>query len=322
LDEESLAFLVTPHVCMRVRDFLGRIGINPAPHEALVRRLGFKGLDERVTSRNSVFISDEYHHNMRQLMREFSGQILEQAARERKILMRYFTEAGLLEDNVGIVDIGWQASSSKSLQSLKALAGQPRKIPGFYLGTWSYAAPAMEAGCRFESLLVHVGQPAYRSWILLESVELIEAFFSAPHPTIIGVEKRDGKWSPVHGEPEVDARTTAALEIATGAAFQFIRDALAIWPKTQELAPPFGYLETTLERLLRHPRKDEAAAFGQFSWRNTFGGTGPLRQLAVPPSSWRRISRRDALQEAYDQCYWKKGFLAQLTPTARQYIQV
>ena len=111
----------------------------------------------------------------------------------------------------------------------------------------------------------------------------------------------------------------ARLEVVTGAAFEFIRDALALWPRSQDIAPPFGYLETMLERLLRHPRKDEAAAFGGFSWRNTFGGSGPLRHLANPPSSWNRISKQHALQEAYDSSYWKKGLCRTQSPRKKIY---
>jgi hypothetical protein len=194
-------------------------------------------------------------------------------------------------------------------------------IPGFYFGTWSFAQPVVDAGHPFESFFFHLDKPFQRSSIVGEGVELLESLFTAPHPTITGLEKQNGKWEPVYGEAETDASTEAALEVITGAAFEFIRDALTILPEGQELAPPYGYLETVMERLLRHPQKQEAEAFGKFSLRNTFGGCGPLRQLAHPPSSLARISRREVLQHAYDECYWKKGFLAQLSPRAKKYIK-
>ncbi|MDB6021298.1 MAG: hypothetical protein JWQ04_1155, partial [Pedosphaera sp.] len=322
LDEENLNFLVVPNPLMRVRDFLQRIDIDAEPHEALARNMGFKGLDERVTTKTGGFKSEAHQENMRRLMRAFEGQIVDQARREREILVRYFSDVGLLGEGVGIVDIGWHASSSRSLQMLLAQSGHHRRIPAFYFGTWIYAQWVLEAGCHYESLFMHLSQPLYRSWIVMEGVELIEAFFSAPHPTIISIEKQDGTWRAKYGEPETDASTEAALKIVTGAAFEFVQDAQAICPKPHEISPPYGYLETTLERLLRHPTKDEATAFAAFSWRNTFGGTGPIRHLASVPSYWNRMAQPDALQEAYDHCYWKKGFLAQLSAKAREYITV
>ena len=41
----------------------------------------------------------------------------------------------------------------------------------------------------FESFFMNVGQPVHRAWILLESIELIESFFTAPHPTIVSIQK-------------------------------------------------------------------------------------------------------------------------------------
>ena len=46
--------------------------------------------------------------------------------RERAVLLRYFAETGLLSAEAGIVDIGWQASSLKSVQDLRRLAGEIR----------------------------------------------------------------------------------------------------------------------------------------------------------------------------------------------------
>jgi glycosyltransferase involved in cell wall biosynthesis len=321
-DEENLAFLTTPNPCLRVGDFLTRIGINPAPHEALARRIGFAGLNQRITTDNGAFISETEHKNIRLLFREFESQILELAAQERAKLLDYFADIGLLQDGSGIVDIGWQASSSRSLDKLLALGGHARKIPGFYFGTWCFAQAAADAGCQFESFFLHVHKPAHRASLIAEGVELFESFFAAPHPTIVGLDRKNGKWEATYGEPEIDSNMESALQVATGTAFEFVRDALAVWPDSQKVPPPFGYLETTLDRLLRHPKPDEAAALGKFSLRNSFGGFGPIRHLANLPSSWARISRGSALQQAYDACYWKKGFLAQLSPRMIKQITV
>jgi hypothetical protein len=112
------------------------------------------------------------------------------------------------------------------------------------------------------------------------------------------------------------------LAVTTEAAFEFVRDALASWPPTGAEKPPYGYLETVLERLLKHPRAAEAAALGNFSLRNSFGGSGPLRRVAQVPPAWERIARRRALQNAYDHCYWKPGFLAQLGPRAKKQLKL
>ncbi|HWF19509.1 MAG TPA: glycosyltransferase, partial [Verrucomicrobiae bacterium] len=123
LDEENMVFLVVPNPMMRVRDFLARIDIDPEPHEALVRRMGFKGLNQRVTTEGGVFKSETHHQNMRRLIHHFGGEILSHAQRERETLAKYFKDVGLLEDGAGIVDVGWHASSSRSLQMLLAQSG-------------------------------------------------------------------------------------------------------------------------------------------------------------------------------------------------------
>jgi glycosyltransferase involved in cell wall biosynthesis len=319
LDSDSLAFLLTPNPCLRVRDFFARISPELVPRENIARQFGFKNLDERITTPTGVFRSETQHQNLRRLLCECEPQIVGLAARERKVLLAYFADIGLLNDRVGLVDIGWAASSSQSLQKLLAAAGKSAPVPGFYFATWSHAAAAVEAGCPIESFFTDLGEPKHRFDLLTESVELVETFFSAPHPTVVGVARHDGQWTPQYGDREVDAPTEANLETAAASALDFIRDALGIWPQTP-VTPPFGYLETVLERLLRHPTKSEAATFGKFAWRNTFGGSGPLRQLATPPAAWTRLSRRDGLQDTYDHSCWKKGFLAQLSARARKYI--
>ncbi len=111
-----------------------------------------------------------------------------------------------------MVDVGWQASSARALQTLLNLpAGDSARAPGgkpgealhgngarhrlraFYFGTWHFARPAVEAGCRLSSYFFHLDKPHARRDLVSESVELIELFFGAPHPTDRRPARRGGR---------------------------------------------------------------------------------------------------------------------------------
>ncbi len=255
-------------------------------------------------------------------MEQCADQILELASHERSKLLQYFDEVGLSGDAAGIIDIGWQASSLGSLHDILEAGDIAGQVPGFYFGTWQFARAVAEAGHPFESFFMHLDEPLRRSWIVGEAVELVETFFWAPHPTITGLRRVNDRWEAVHGERELGADDERWLRVASDAAFRFVDDALAAWPEISRLDPPYGYLETTLERLLRFPRADEAAILGGLGLRSSFGGHGPLRHVAQLPSAGRFVLDRNAYQDAYDHCYWKKGFAAQLTPRTRKYLKM
>jgi glycosyltransferase involved in cell wall biosynthesis/FMN phosphatase YigB (HAD superfamily) len=322
-DEESIAFLTTPNPCMRVTDFLGRIGIAADGHDALARQFGFESLHEVITTKDGGWVTQAAGQNLRRFITTFENQILQMAREERDRLLAYFAHKGLSSNEpTAIVDIGWHASSLKSLRDLVRMAGHEPKMLGLYFGTWNMARATVDAGCRLESLFVHLHQPRFRADIATESVELLESLFWAPHATITGIVQKDGQWTASYGEPEIDAQSSEYLRTAVESAFTFVRDALAVLPAANPCPPPYGYLETTLERLLRYPRLEEVNAFGGLALRNSFGGRGPLRHLALVPSPWQIFRNPASLQEAYDQCYWKKGFQAQLTPHQRTLINL
>jgi len=76
-------------------------------------------------------------------------------------------------------------------------------------------------------------------------------------------------------------------------------------------ADGIDYIEGLLERLLRHPSKQEAQHLGKLIIDTSFSSRQKQRGLAqVPKAGWLR--RRRDLQQAYSESLWKKGFLAQL----------
>ena len=77
-------------------------------------------------------------------------------------------------------------------------------------------------------------------------------------------------------------------------------------------ADGIDYIEGLLERLLRHPSKQEAQHLGKLIIDTSFSLRQMQRCLAqVPTTGWFR--KRRHLEQAHSQSLWKKGFLAQLS---------
>ena len=333
LDHSSMPFLLTPNPNLRVRHFLTRIGIDPEPLAEKIHRAGFASLDDIITTPGGVFRSEKDHHAMHQLIVSLKDTILSRAAAERERLQKYFSQIGFGEQSGGsfaVVDLGWQASSARALQTwlnLQATAAtrQPNPLRAFYFGTWHFAQTAVEAGCRLSSFFFHLDKPPERRALVSESVELIELFFGAPHPTIVGLcEGTDGRMEPVFGSAEHNDEHSAHIARMRERAVDFVRDAAALAPPGEILdwtGSGIGYLEAALGRFLRRPTLEEARVLGALPARDSFGGDTPTRPLAQLPSPWDRLIHPARLRHAFQHAFWKKGFLAQLTPRETVRVQ-
>ncbi len=320
INADALAFLTEANPCMALKDFFQRVGLDPAAYSDRISQFGFTSLDQVLTTPNGVFVSPEVHGNMRNLTKSIGADILAVAAGERERLLSYLSDTGMPSTRSAIVDIGWQASSIKSFRDLLNLNGGPPSLHGLYFSTWRFADSALNSGCSVQSFYVHLDKPGQRADLIREGVEILEAFFGAPHPTIVGLEKNNGGWRPLYGEKELDDARQQCLELARETALEFVRDASALVADLEMSTPAYAYLDTVLERILVYPRPPEAEALGRISHRNTFGGKGPLRYVAkVPSGKARRKTRK--LRQAYDCCYWKKGFLAQLTEKEKALLE-
>ena len=352
LDPVAWQFLLTPNPNLSVRHFLSRVGLDPQALAEPIHRAGWSSPDEIITTPQGAFRRESDQHAMRALFRRLEGDILRQASEERRRLKAYFRQIGFSDDThkAAIVDVGWQASSARSLQALLNLPDDPAPAPvppasgtrrngapvhrlrAFYFGTWHYARPTVEAGCRLSSFYFHLDHPVARRNLLAESVELFELFFGAPHPTITGLrEAADGSLAPVYGgcEHNGDEATLARLQRMRERAVEFVRDAAALIPEAGSTASGFlewpgsglNYLDGVLERVLRHPTLPEARQLGALEVRDSFGGNSPTRALARPPGRWQRLVDPASLRHAYEHAFWKKGFLAQLHPQLAAKLQ-
>ena len=326
LDHTAMPFLLTPNPGLQVRHFFTRLGLVPEAFADEARQAGFASLDEAVTTGGGVFRSERDHVAMHRLFSSLGPRLLDHAAGERARLERYFDGIGFdgaHADRMAVVDLGWQASSARALQTLLNLRASaerrpPRALRAFYFGTWHFAQLAVDAGCRLSSFFFHLDQPGHRRGLVSESVEIVEAFFGAPHGTITGLrEGADGRMEPVHGEPEHGPVHGALIARMRERAVDFVRDAAALARPGELLdwtGTGVGYLEAVLDRLLRRPTAEEARVLGTLPARDSFGGDSPTRPLAQPPSHWERLLHPARLRHAYQHAFWKQGFLAQLSP--------
>ncbi len=320
LDEAAFHFLLTADPFLRVRDFLERIGLNAGVLVDDVARAGLGGLDDVVTVQGGFFRTPELREGMRRLLAGQEARILAVAAKERQKLLAYFGDIGFAPGPLAIVDLGWQASSIRSLQDLLRRAAPEARLRGYYFGTWATAATAVEAGCEIDSFFFHMGNPGRRAELLAECVELVEHLFTAPHPTVVGIERSGDKWNPLCGEWETTSEQRECLARTSRAALDFVQDALKVETSLSPHATPFGYLESVLERVLRHPTRAEAETLGAFPHRDSFGGEAHWRHLAKVPATAQAVFRPVSLRNAYERAYWKQGFLAQLGPTEKAMV--
>ncbi len=326
LDHTAMPFLLTPNPGLQVRHFFTRLGLEPEEFADEVRRAGFASLDEAVTTAGGVFRSERDHVAMHRLFTGLAPRLLAHAADERTRLERYFSEIGFdgaHADRMAVVDLGWQASSARALQTLLNLRANAERRPApalraFYFATWHFAQLAIDTGCKLSSFFFHLDQPSSRQRLVAESVEIIEAFFGAPHGTVVGLrEGADGRMTPVYAEPEHGLAHGALVARMRERAVDFVRDVAAL-ARPGELLDWTGtgtsYLEAVLNRVLCQPTAQEAAVLGALPARDSFGGHSPTRPLAQPPPRWERLVHPARLRHAYQHAFWKQGFLAQLSP--------
>ncbi|HEY5892943.1 MAG TPA: glycosyltransferase, partial [Chthoniobacterales bacterium] len=314
LDERSLDFLMSSNPGMCVRHFFERIGFDYSVVQEDWAPLNRGIWNQPVTTDKGEFVSGSWWRTVKEMLLALEHRIVAASREERSVLERYFASIDFPSSKAAVVDVGWQASLLHSLHDL--VTGKDKKSPlvGLYFGTWKKAQRVIDAGVPLESWYITQEMPKPRTWTVWECVEFVEFLFNASHPTIVGIREEAGRFEPVFGKQDFDSRQLAALEVIREYAFRYVDDFLDLHPDPIPTNALLTYLEAAFKRVLSEPRKDEARILGRMPHRGGFGDRSPLRQLANPPPRLlRRLFRRHNAQ-LYKQSFWKKGYLAQLTP--------
>jgi FMN phosphatase YigB (HAD superfamily) len=276
-----------------LRTLLAPLNLHPAEIGPSLESCGFSKQD---WSRNLI-------HQERLLLKKhilsdtsIHKAILAKALEQRHILLRYFSQEGLLDSiPSAMVDIGWRGSMYYSLIDLLRIASQ-QPPTGFYFGMlgsnidWGPHRPESYF-CNDQEKTGWLGIPGGRHLQMLGDqhmpsrglVLMAEIFCFADHGTVIGYQEKGGEVKPIlRGE-------TNQPVIDWG--LPLIRQTIRCFIENLELDPelinPWGDVRQPIAGLLktfwRQPTLAEAQSWGRCPYDDGLGKTQTLWcQLALP----------------------------------------
>jgi hypothetical protein len=295
LDERALRLLMGDRVEMPVEQYLLRIGLDALDYEAELKAAGFVGPNEVVKGN---------WDRLERLLRLLEGPIVQAAADERSLVLRYADSLTDWDGTVcGVVDIGWHGSLQASLRDVLGLpVGHLR---GYYFGLHASVDKHSERMKAFfdERKLSDL----YTSWRTFRRCrEIFEIFFIGREGSIIGLEETaPGQFKAVQAAILKSGSILRGIETMQAEAIRSIQTAPA--------APRRSVVRARLRRLLSRPTRVQAAALGDIVHQEGFGGYGRLAHIARPS---RRLSgyllRPAELVYEYRKTFWRPGFIARL----------
>lgn len=326
LDLDRLELLM-PTPGLTLRDYVERCGYNATEHEKALRSLGFASLDTPLTTiAFGRFINPSYHEWLKKWLSGVGDDFLERCRKDRKMVLEYLMDQGVHRPGSFVVDIGWKGTLIKSSQEILQEADAKITLRSLFFGTQASAKRIVEGGGSVDSCFFHFGLPPKRAALAAECVELIELLFSAPHPTILGLQKTAEGIEPVYGKSEHTPQQSENLAAMLEAAYAFVQDAASVGVSADNFNAPLmtdDFMEEHLKRFLRNPTLSEARAVGSFGNWLGYGDKGSLRRFAqVPVPTPDGKAHLWELGEAYSGCIWKRGFLVQLSFMEASYVRL
>jgi FMN phosphatase YigB (HAD superfamily) len=322
LNSETLDFLLMPNPGLTVRDFVLRLNLDPAAHRTRLLELGFESLDVPITHDYfGRFLKPIYKIWLIQWLKAVQIEFFAEVAQGRLRLHDYFQEMKIERSDTALVDIGWKGTVVQAVHNSVREHNPKFKLKGYFFGTFAAAESLMRSGGQFQSFFMHLGRPSQRQHMIAANEGLLELLFSAPHGSIIGIQPTAKGTMPIYAECEYTAEQLVQLERMREGAYRFIEDAALLLPDYLTCAPSSEQVDRCISLLLRYPTKEQARHLGRMPYRVNYGNSDKPRAFAAPleESSWRPSLRQI---RAFGKAPWKRGFLAQMSPSQGWLLQV
>jgi HAD superfamily hydrolase (TIGR01549 family) len=297
LDNDAVNFLMVGAKGFTVADYLTRINLNPADYEEQIKESGF--------SASSQFLETPADHSqLRSLLQRIQNVIVEKAAVERGLLMRYLEQEGVFSNShIGVVDIGWHGTLQLALADLFALNNHTSNMTGFYLGLLN---STNTAHLNKRGYILENNLPMHRMRFILESMVFFEFVLFAPHGSAVRYVEHDGRIvAELSQDPHDDYRYHAAMEMQQGG-MDFVEYMLE---HHGMISLPVDTIIRGLSRVLLHPTDLEASLIGDLQHVTSYGNVYKPFHLAKPSRTHYALHPK-LLHTEYRKAFWKTGFFA------------
>ena len=297
LDDTLLETLCSSLPGTSALEYWHRLGIDNPEAQHLFER-HFPDQDRIVSSADRRRLANAF--------RALHPLILPDIRREREVLRGYLDSIGLLDPNQIplIVDVGWRASSQRLLE--RAIP-ELRGTPGAYFGlsNGAYRNGAMEAYFFSED------RPQRHASLVMHCVEIVEALFSASHPTVqrLGIAAAGG-YEPIYAAQTDSSRTHQDIvhRVHEGA-LDFVRDLRTLEAEGYSLRLNRDDIAGLLTSVILHPDSRDVAHMGRLPHALGLGSSRYETLLPAPLPKFPLEILSTHLGRQRQRLYWPRGLV-------------
>jgi predicted HAD superfamily hydrolase len=303
MNTTNLELLSETQQKMKVKDLLSRIGMNPHHYSKELKQHSFDDPDAYISDDNGKYMNPDDKKRIQDFFQQTGNEILKKASIERTRLLDYLISSGVNSKKAAIIDVGWNASSAKYLNTLLEEEG-PEFPAAYYFGTWSQVASLIDKGYDIYSFFLELAHPLIRRNIIKGSIAVWELFFTAPHASIIGLTEEKNRIEAVFEKAERTDAEKIIIKNIFDASMQFVDDFLSMPGINFETS--LHYLEAVSRKVIKDPDYLQAKYLGAFRHRISFGSVSTMNYLAEEPRTFSPQEKKKLMAEAS----WKSGVKA------------
>jgi hypothetical protein len=231
---------------------------------------------------------------------------------ERKLLMRYLAQEGVLAPGrIAVVDIGWNGTIQKGLDAVASLEKVPLDLYGYYLGTLPPITQDLGAGTA-RGYLFDAGAPVDHTNAVLHLRQLVEFICTTTRGSLRGFRADGQRVVPVHAGVDHPAAQQAHVAQLRDGALAYARGLAQERRMFGEQPISASAAIRHLARTILEPTAEEAVAIGDIRHGD---GLGSDRVRALASFSDGPCTP-ESLRRDHAQAYWPAGLLARREPAA------